>query len=265
MAAHFGAANGENMNAIVRTDEMQQQTTVVLTPLDTIRIKITECTDLALLKELKEIETAWHKEMAERAYIKAFANFKKNMPDVVKDMLNKQYGSDYSSLANLVNTTNKVLGEYGLNARWDIDQSNGIRAICILKHFDGHSETVSISGPPDNSGQKNAWQQIKSALTYAEGATFQAITGVVARSASVDDDGNGTGPKAPEIERPADVDNWIADARAIADEGSERLQDLWKKTPTDIRRFIVTHEEMLWKETKAKAAKVDAKAKEAAK
>jgi hypothetical protein len=41
------------------------------------------------------------------------------MPDVVKDMLNKQYGSDYSSLANLVNTTNRALGEYGLNARWD--------------------------------------------------------------------------------------------------------------------------------------------------
>ena len=231
------------------------QTTVVLSPLDAIRIKITECADLALLKELMDLERRWREEQAERAYVAAFAQFKKNMPDVVKDMLNKQYGSDYSSLANLVNTTNKVLGEYGLNARWDIDQTSAIKVTCILKHVDGYSERVEITGPLDNSGQKNAWQQIKSALTYAEGATFQAITGVVARSACVDDDGNGTGPLPAAVERPKDVDDWMADAKALADEGSERLQDLWKKTPADIRRFIVTHEELWWKETKRKAEK----------
>ena len=224
-------------------------------PLTAIRVKITECADLALLKELMDLERRWREEQSERAYVTAFALFKKNMPDVVKDMLNKQYGSNYSSLANLVNTTNKVLGEYGLNARWDIDQSKDIKVTCILKHIDGYSERVTLSGPLDNSGQKNAWQQIKSALTYAEGATFQAITGVVARAACADDDGNGTGK--PDVERPADIDTWMADAKAVADEGIAKLQDLWKKSPDDIRRFIVTHEEIWWKGIKAQAAKVD--------
>lgn len=237
----------------------EPRTAVVLSPLEMVRAQIAECTDLARLEKLMDLEKRWREEQAERQYVQAFAMFKKNMPDIVKDMLNKQYGSDYSSLANLVNTTNKVLGEYELNARWDIDQSQaGVKVTCILKHSGGHSERVVLSGPLDNSGQKNAWQQIKSALTYAEGATFQAITGVVARSASVDDDGNGTGgKKEPEADRPTDVDNWMADARAIADEGSARLQDLWMKTPTDIRRHIVKHEELWWKETKAKAVKAD--------
>lgn len=253
------------MNALVRSEEMQQPR-AVMTPLETLRVEMTQCTDLARLEKMMELEKLWRAEFAKRQYVSAFASFKKNMPDVVKDMLNKQYGSDYSSLANLVNTTNKVLGEYGLNARWKIDQSSGVKITCILTHQDGHSEEVEITGPMDNSGQKNPLQQIKSTLTYLEGATFQAITGVVARSACADDDGNGSGPKKePEADRPADLDNWMADARAIADEGSARLQDLWSKSPTDIRRFIVTHEELWWKETKSKAAKVDAKAKEAAK
>lgn len=258
------------MNAVTKFETPQtQEAGTVMTPLDSVRIQMTECTDLARLEKLMELEKRWRTEQSERAYVTAFAAFKKNMPDIVKDMLNKQYGSDYSSLANLVNTTNKVLGEYGLNARWDIDQSQGVKVTCILKHVDGYSEKVEISGPLDNSGQKNAWQQIKSALTYAEGATFQAITGVVARSACADDDGNASsvkpGASKPEPDRPADVDNWIADAKAIADEGSARLQELWAKSPKDIRRFIVTHEELWWKEVKAKAAKADKAAAEVAK
>ena len=237
------------MNALMKSEP------IMLTPLDSVRIQMTECTDLARLEKLMELEKRWHTEQSERQYVEAFALFKRNMPDVVKDMLNKQYGSDYSSLANLVNTTNKVLGEYGLNARWDIDQSNGMKITCILKHVGGFSERVEITGPLDASGQKNPLQQIKSTLTYLEGATFQAITGVVARSACADDDGNASGPKAPTVERPADVDTWMADAKALTEEGSASLQALWGKTPADIRRFIVTHEELWWKATKAAAAK----------
>lgn len=214
--------------------------------------------DLARLEKLMDLEARWRADLAKQSYVRAFAQFKKNMPDVVKDMLNKQYGSDYSSLANLVNTTNKVLGEFGLNARWDIDQKDGMKAVCIMTHEDGHEERVVITGPLDTSGAKNPLQQIKSTLTYLEGATFQAITGVVARSASADDDGNGSGRRPAAAESPDGYDNWRADMTAKAEDGSEKLQAAWKDSSNDFRRHVVKHDELWWAETKRKAAKVQA-------
>lgn len=243
------------MNAMVEHSPAGQ--VISMTPLESVQMQIADCTDLTRLEKLMELEAMWRSAAAKRAYVAAFAKFKRNMPDVVKDMLNKQYGSDYSSLANLVNTTNKVLGEYDLNARWDPDQSGGaIKVTCIMTHADGHSERVSLVGPPDNTGQKNALQQIKSTLTYLEGATFQAITGVVARSASTDDDGNGAGKKEPEVVAPDNYINWRADMTVKAEEGTEALQAAWTNSNADFRRHVVKHDELWWGETKRKAAKV---------
>lgn len=230
-----------------------------MSPVDTLLNAIQRHPDMDLVKleKLMELAERWRAAEAKRAYVRAFALFKKNMPDVVKDMLNKQYGSDYSSLANLVNQTNRVLGEYGLHANWRPDQSDAIKVTCVITHEDGHSEEVWMKGAPDTSGQKNPLQQIKSTLTYLEGATFQAITGVVARSACADDDGNGAGKKSkPEVTAPSGYDKWRADMKALADEGTERLQDAWKKSNEDFRRYAVDHDELWWKETKRNAAKV---------
>jgi hypothetical protein len=243
----------------VLAEQPQPLVTNGMSPVDTLLNAIQRHPDMDLVKleKLMELAERWRAAEAKRAYVRAFALFKKNMPDVVKDMLNKQYGSDYSSLANLVNTTSRVLGEYGLHANWRPDQSDGIKITCVITHEDGHSEDVWLKGPPDTSGQKNPLQQIKSTLTYLEGATFQAITGVVARSACADDDGNGAGKNAkPEVTAPSGYDNWRADMKALADEGTERLQDAWKKSNEGFRRYAVDHDELWWKETKRNAAKV---------
>ncbi len=166
------------------------------------------------------LQGRWEANEAKRAYTVAFADFKRNMPDVVKDMLNKQYNSEYSSLANLVNTTNRELGKWGLNARWDVEQGDLIAVTCILTHTQGHSERVRLQAGQDTSGAKNALQQIKSTLTYLEGATFQAITGVVARASSKDDDGNGSGQSA-----------------ITADQATE-LRDLAKEGQADVPKFL---------------------------
>lgn len=183
----------------VLASEPQQTALVASSPVDVLlnAVQRNPDMDLAKLEKLMDLAERWQQAEAKRAYVRAFAAFKQNMPPVIKDMLNKQYGSDYSSLSNLVNSANPVLGEYGLNASWKPDQSSGIKVTCVLTHVDGHSEEVFLVGPPDKSGQKNDLQQIKSTLTYLMGATFQAITGVVARSASADDDGNGAGTSGP--------------------------------------------------------------------
>ncbi len=253
------------MNAVIEQSNGQMHIphtppSAILSPLEMVRMRIAECQDLAQLEKLMDLEKRWHTEQSQRAYTAAFAEFKRNMPVVVKDMINKQYGSDYTSLANLVNTTNRVLGEYGFNARWDvIDGSPANGVVCLLSHVAGHTERVVIKGPLDVTGQKNDLQKIKSTLTYLEGATFQAITGVVARSACLDDDGNAAGAKLKqEAERPDGLDVWMADCKSAADEGSAKLGEFWAKANDDIRRFIKTHEEPWFNQLRRNAAKVTA-------
>lgn len=225
-------------------------------PMQMLAIAVERGDDIEKLRQLMDLRDRWEAAEAKKSYVAAFSEFKRNMPDVVKDMLNKQYGSDYSSLANLVNTVNRTLGEYGLNASWRPDVKGNVVAVtCVLTHVDGHSETVTIEGPPDTSGSKNPLQQIKSSLTYLEGATFQAITGVVARSASKDDDGNAAG-RRPDVEAPEGYDNWKADMIALADEGLAKLQEVWKSSANELRRHVVKHDETWWNQAKSRASKV---------
>lgn len=242
------------MNAVVEAKAPRRA--VISNPMQMLALAVERGDGIEQLKQLMDLRDRWEATEAKKAYVEAFANFKRNMPDVIKDELNKQYGSDYSSLANLVNTVNRVLGEYGLNATWDpVVKDNLVTVTVIMTHVGGHEQRVTLCGPPDTSGQKNPLQQIKSTLTYLEGATFQAITGVVARSASKDDDGNGAGSK-PEAQAPEGYENWKADMIALADEGIAKLQEVWKASDNGFRRHVVKHDETWWNQAKSKATKV---------
>lgn len=140
-----------------------------------------------------EMMRDYEREEAKKAYFKAVSLFKANAPIVIKDLTNKQYNSKYVSKGNLVNTTSRVLSEYGLSTHWDVLEQTpeSMTVACILSHELGHSESVDMFGPYDTSGSKNPIQQIKSTKTYLEVATFEAVTGV-ATSEHGDDDGNGT-------------------------------------------------------------------------
>jgi hypothetical protein len=152
---------------------------------------VSQGADLDKLEKLMALQERWEANEARKAYVVAMAAFKASPPLIIKDMTNKQYDSKYSSLANFVNTVSPELRKHGLSAKWEIDQTTGIRVSCVVTHVMGYSESASLSGPPDTSGSKSAIQQIKSTITYLQGATFQSITGLVASDSSLDDDGNG--------------------------------------------------------------------------
>jgi hypothetical protein len=144
-------------------------------------------------------------EQARRAFIEAKAAFKATAPTIIKDMENKQYKSRYSSIGNVVNTLTEALSKHGFDANWEFDQGNAsISVTCVLTHREGHSERVTLAGPPDTSGQKNPIQQIKSTTTYLKLATFEAVTGIASKDGNADDDGNGADPSRTLL--PAHVD-----------------------------------------------------------
>lgn len=192
-------------------------------PLELLNNAVARGVDTDTLRELIALKKEWESDEARKAFYKAVADFKKNPPKVIKDMINKQYGSRYASKGNMVNTVNSELCKYGLSADWDFEQSdNSISVICTLSHEFGHSKAVKLSGPPDTSGSKNPLQQIKSTVTYLEIATFEAVTGIAALNA--DDDGNGATPKEPVIS-----ENQLADLTAKLEELPEKKREEARK------------------------------------
>jgi hypothetical protein len=121
--------------------------------------------------------------------------FKAHDIHVGKDKSNKQYGSKYTSLGNLISTVTPFLSQHRLSASWTIDQSAApaIKVTCIMKHEAGHSDSVSMVCGPDKSGSKNPIQEIKSAITYLKACTFESICGIASSDANLDDDGNAAG------------------------------------------------------------------------
>ncbi len=159
----------------------------------TIDLAINSGADLDKIGQLMELKEKYERNEARKAFHYAMAEFKKETITIVKDKLNKQYSSMYTTIGNLVNTTSPVLGKHGLSHKWDVDQSEKglIKVTCVATHALGYSESVSAISAPESSGSKNSIQQIKSAITYLKGITFESIFGLASTDANVDDDGNG--------------------------------------------------------------------------
>lgn len=162
-------------------------------PATLISQALSQGADLEKLQGLLDLQERWEANEAKKAYVVSMSAFKANPPTIIKDKTNKQYGSTYSSLENFVSSVISALGANDLSHSWDIDQSSGITVSCKITHAAGHSETTSMSGPPDTSGKKNPIQQIKSTITYLKLATLEAITGLASEDGGLDDDGNGAG------------------------------------------------------------------------
>jgi hypothetical protein len=163
------------------------------TPVDMIRLAVMGGADLEKLEKLLALQERYEANQSKKAFVKAMIGFKAEAPKVTKDKNNKQYGSKYTSLDNLVNTVNPVLSKHGLSSSWDIEQNGIIKVSCRIMHELGHSEIASASAPADVSGAKNAIQQIKSTITYLKLVTFESICGLASSETSLDDDGKSAG------------------------------------------------------------------------
>lgn len=227
-----------------------------VTPMQLLNMAVAQGADLAKLEKLMDLQERWEKNEARKAYDVAMAEFKANPPVVYKDKQNAQYGSMYTTIGNLVNTINAELSKHGLSARWNIDQTNGIKVSCVLTHRAGHSETVSMTGPTDTSGAKNPLQQIKSTVTYLKIATFEAITGTASTDGNADDDGTGAGKNAVDPQKVADWELGIAEC-ADLDRLKALALDITKvcEAAKDLDTYRAMKEKVAARRTALKAAK----------
>lgn len=150
------------------------------------------------IAQLLELQLRWEANEARKAYHHAMSAFKASAPRIVKDKTVSYSGTSYkhATLANVTNTINQALARHGLTAQWHTENVDGMIAVtCTITHELGHSESTSLSGRPDDSGKKNAIQQVGSTVTYLQRYTLLALTGLATQDS---DDDAGAGPLTDE-------------------------------------------------------------------
>lgn len=150
---------------------------------------------------------AWRKEtIAEQkraAFDEAMASAKAEIP-----VINKNREVDFTSakgrthykyedLAEISRVVSPILAKFGLSYRYRVTSNvnEPVTVTCIVSHRGGHCEEVTLMGGRDDTGGKNAIQQVASTLTYLQRMTLKAALGL---AASDDDDGR-TSVNAPEV------------------------------------------------------------------
>jgi len=194
------------------------------------RLALTHGQSLEEIGKMLELQIKYEKNEARKSYFDAVAKFKAEAPPVKRDKFNKWFQSWYTSLGNLLDTYNPILGKHGLSISFPINPAPGqtdntMTVECRLSHAMGHSEAISMTSPIDQaatgkvSGQKSRTpiQDIKTTFTYLRSATCEAILGVAGSEAgSADNDGNKTGGQS--------------EGNFISSDQEKKLTDAFKKT-----------------------------------
>lgn len=198
-------------------------------PMGMMLAAINQGASLEQVEKMMDLQERWSKGEAKKAYDAAFANFKAEAVKIIKGrkvtdgpLKNKSY----AELHDVVNAVTPALSKHGLSSSWKLtkDDKDWMEVTCYLRHVGGHEESVSMGGPPDAGGAKNAIQARASTKTYLERYTLKGITGL----SEQDDDNDGNGARDDELR-----DNWISQmaqaetldqAVTIWEQGCEAIQ-----------------------------------------
>lgn len=168
----------------------------------------------AMLKDQQDRE-------ARNAFVAAMSAFKAKVPEIIKrKAVNIPGGAAFThaELGTVCDAVIPALSEHGFAHRWEVTQAEGLITVsCILSHEQGHETRTTLQGKPDDSGKKNAIQQVGSTVTYLERYTLMAATGLAAKG--MDNDGNGAGSAGAGLPEKK-VADYLASIGEAADEES---------------------------------------------
>lgn len=209
---------------------MTPQQVAAPTPMDLLSIAMNQGADLDRLERLMQMQERWEASEALKAYNRAFAAFKAEAVQIVKNISVNDgplKGKKYADLFAVVSSATAALSKHGLSASWKLtkDEKDWLEVTCVLRHELGHFETVTMGGPPDTGGAKNAIQARASSVSYLERYTFLAITGL----ASSDGDKDGATLPSDQV---ADDCAYLAKAPTLGDLQG-RFKEVYPKAAKD--------------------------------
>jgi len=200
------------------------------TPADLLQIAVSQDADLDKLERLMGLQLQWESNEAKKAYNAALAAFKAECPPVLdKDTeVNFDTGRGrtrykHATLGGICDVVVPILSKYGLSHDWSCSQSERgqVSVTCHIRHKAGHSESVTLYGPHDASGSKNAIQQIGSTISYLQRYSLQAALGLSTKEQ--DDDGIASGPR-PHERAPTPQ---VSERDRLLDEVKATMESLW--------------------------------------
>lgn len=183
---------------------------------------------LEQIEKMMDLQERFEQRESVKKFNAAFALFKAEAVRVVKNRAvtaGPLAGKSYAELFSVVDAVTPALSKHGLSAAWRLtrDEKDWIEVTCTIKHSAGHSESVSMGGPPDVGGAKNAIQARASTISYLERYTLKAICGI----AEGGDDNDGSGATADDDE---ELSRWQDAALG----GEATLRNYYEKhTPSD--------------------------------
>lgn len=189
--------------------EISAPVAAVATPAMLLQIAVERGQPLDYVERLMQLQERYEANESRKAYNESFAAFKAEAVTIIKNrqvtdgpLKNKRY----AELFAVVNAVTPALSRHGLSASWKLtkDERDWIEVTCTVKHVAGHSESVSMGGPPDSGGAKNKIMERASTVSYLERYTLKAILGL----SEQDDDNNGGSAR----------DEWVQRAEETTDE-----------------------------------------------
>ncbi|WP_246693032.1 ERF family protein [Mesorhizobium sp. M2E.F.Ca.ET.154.01.1.1] len=179
------------------------------------------------LERLLALQERWEASQARKAFDEAMAAAKAEIPVIAKnrtvDFTSAKGRTHYrhEDLAEIARTVNPILSKHGLSYRFRTSSvaNEPVSVTCIVSHRLGYFEENTLTGPRDDSGNKNSLQQVGSTLTYLQRMTLKAALGL---AAAEDDDGRRGGTD---------------DAGNISEEQAATIRALIEETGTDIQHF----------------------------
>lgn len=161
------------------------------TPMAILRHAILNGASLEVIDRLMALQERYERNLARKEFDQAIAAFKAKLPVIEKNkhvgFKSKKAGATDTSywhedLGQIARTIDPILGENGLSYRFRVQSEvdKPVIVTCIISHKLGHFEETTLSGPKDQSGNKNALQSIGSAITYLQRYTLKAALGLAA-------------------------------------------------------------------------------------
>lgn len=167
-----------------------------VTPMAMISQAVAAGASIETIEKLMALHERLEASQARKAFDAALAAAKAEIPVILKNRL-VDFPTDkgasrttyrHEDLGEIARTVDPILAKHGLSYRFrttsEINQP--ISVSCIVAHRDGHSETNTLTAGRDDSGKKNAIQQVGSTITYLQRYTLKAALGL---AAAADDDG----------------------------------------------------------------------------
>lgn len=184
-----------------------------------------------MIEKLMGLQERYEANLARKAFDAALAAAKAEIPVILKNRV-VDFPTDggksrttyrHEDLGEIARTVDPILAKHGLSYRFQTTSEINlpISVTCIVSHRDGHSEKNTLTGPRDDSGKKNAMQQMGSTITYLQRYTLKAALGL---AAAADDDGRASGA-------PPDT---------VSDDDEDRIKALIVETKSDIGKFLET-------------------------